>query len=349
MELNRWIQEKLKKYEWLRVFSLAPTIAALMGLSKALWDLIPKEYLEKSLSLIHQQSVSVYSIITGGILAGLLLWNGKTIWHWLKAFWKPVLFLSISVPLLLFHWAFPFYWWIKYPISFLIIFSASLYLFRRGLKAASEEVRGADDSLLDPAEDLLGRTQFCENLFEMIQSLPSAPARIAVTGEWGSGKTTCLNFVRRYAKDAGYPTAFFDSWQYKDTEEAKAGFIKSIDAGIAEWRGIKIGPFKRKNVLHKLISVVGKSSRAAINIASVGTLFDELFQSRLTGSLSVTKDYVSDVLSDQLQDKPLIIFIDDLDRSRDQIVFDFFLFIKEILDVRKCVFVCGFANCMTEA
>ncbi len=275
------------------------------------------------------------------LIGGLILWNWKAIKAWAKEF-RSRLFLLFCLLVVIGTYLIrptPIYWIGLVIVAFAFI-HFEYYRFISG--RLIEEKRTIDDPLIHPSQDLLGRADFARNLFKLIKDSSNNASRIAIEGEWGYGKTTCLNFVKYYAKQSSYPVAFFSPWQFRDTKEAWAGFVNALDTGIAEWRGMPVGPIQRGGWFAKFVAGSRSILRNAIGIESVGELFNDLLQARLTASLAVTKERVSKILQKELGEKPLIVFIDDLDRAQEEIVYEYFLLIKEIIDVRQCIFVCAF-------
>ncbi len=201
-----------------------------------------------------------------------------------------------------------------------------------------------DDPLEDPKDDQLNRASFAENIFKIIQNLPDNNIRLALTGEWGIGKTTCLNFISHAAKDEDFPIVRFNPWKFSNKEEAWKGFLAAVDAGISEWKGRAPGPFHPFNVANRIFSIV----RWKVGCYEIGKIFNDLFLSRFQPSFEITKENVSALLLKELKGKKLIVLIDDLDRSSPEIVRQVLLNIKEIIDVRGCVFICGIDTTSTE-
>lgn len=245
---------------------------------------------------------------------------------------------------------------IKWPLNYygmigliIILFIAELIFFLRNVsleneKQACENSKCDDDPLDLPADDKLNRAWFTKSIFEMILRSKDSNMRIALTGEWGSGKTSCLQFIGYFAKENDYPVVYFDAWRFNNRKEAWKGFIAAIDSGIAKWKGISIGPFKRNSILISLLKIIVKEDKI---IGEVGKWFNELLIAKLEASFEETKEFVSEKISCELKGKKLIVLIDDLDRASAEVVYEVLLMIKEIIDVRGCVFVCGFDKVAT--
>lgn len=194
------------------------------------------------------------------------------------------------------------------------------------------------DPISDLSNDLLNRAEFCRKLFSKLKDEKNNNVRYALTGEWGSGKSSCLKIIANFAKEEDYPVVEFSSWQYQSKEEAWQGFVAAVDRGIAEWRNYEIGPLKTNNIFMKFIKFLG----TVFANNSVGKLLNDLFVSRIRVDYSETKEHVSKILKGTLKDKRLFILIDDFDRTSSDVVLQFFVTIRDIIDLPGCFFICAF-------
>ena len=229
----------------------------------------------------------------------------------------------------------------------------------KGKNDIKELGTGIDDPLENPAEDCLDRSAFAKRIFEITEGTPlSTNMTIGIHGAWGSGKTTTMNFLRFYCKEAGHPVALYTPWQFHDKKEAWKGFVSSIDKGIAKWQGKKIGSLKKQNIFKRCLQKIRKiipiarESNTIINgftdseytgaaITAIGKVVDTLILAPLEGLLEQTKQKVQDELNKVLKDKRLFIFIDDLDRADPDILYDHLMLLNEIVNLNRCVYVIG--------
>ncbi len=197
---------------------------------------------------------------------------------------------------------------------------------------------GIDAPIEDPADDCLDRSAFVKRILKIIEGTPvSSNIRIGIHGAWGSGKTTTMNLLRYRCKEAGHPVSIYNPWQFHNREEAWKGFVSSIDKGLAEWEGRIIGSFKRKNLIKKASEKV----REVTAVTEIGKMFGTLVLAPLEGLLEQTKQRVQEELDKTLKDKRLFIFVDDLDRADPNIAYDILMFLNEIVDLNRCLYVIG--------
>lgn len=197
---------------------------------------------------------------------------------------------------------------------------------------------GIDAPLENPADDCLDRSTFARRIFKIIEGTPEAiNMRVGIHGSWGSGKTTTMNFLKWYCREAGHPVVEYNPWQFHERQEAWKGFVSNIDKGIAIWQGKKLGSFKRK----KTAKEISKKAREIGEITTVGKIIGSLILAPLEGLLEQTKQNVQKELNKILKDKRLFIFIDDLDRAEPNVLYDLLMLLNEIVDLNRCVYFIG--------
>lgn len=202
-------------------------------------------------------------------------------------------------------------------------------------------VRGVDDPLCNASDDCLDRSKFAERIFTLIDTTPlDTHLRIGILGDWGSGKTTAMNFIKCHCLAKGHSVAVFHPWQFHSREEAWKGFVASLDKGLIEPKAkFSLGNFKRKRVIK---DISGKARQLAeIADTKIGKAIGDLILSPLENLLEETKLNVTRDLKKILGDKRLYVFIDDLDRAEPEIVYDMLMLLNEIFDISQCVYIIG--------
>ena len=279
----------------------------------------------------------------GLFIIAFIIYRIHDISYFIKDIWIETIFLAslVVVFLILEPEAWPINKGLVFKLILIFCLLEVFYLTRsfRYIRTGLGDVpKGFDEPLDDPeTEDRLNRALFSMNVFDMIKSLPDSNARIAIAGDWGSGKTTCLNFVGYYAKRQGYPVIKYNPWKFSDRKEAWEGFVAAVNSGIAQWKGIEIGPFSRNRFVANILKSVKEGSSAY----QIGGIFNLLFLSRMEAQFKETKEMVSSQILDLVEGKKLLIFVDDLDRAPAEVVYEVLLQMREIIDVMGCVFVCA--------
>lgn len=199
----------------------------------------------------------------------------------------------------------------------------------------AEDKRHLDSPIDKSEEEKLGRKIFVRQLAQIAEH--GEYSRIAVTGSWGSGKTSCLNLVANEMKKSNKPIIRYFPWLYRTKEEAWAGFINAIDEGMSQFIGVKTGFLNSARMTGKLLLGIEQM----LSLHKYGQLFNSLFMARLKGSLDDAKRRSEGIIRNELGDNKIIVFIDDLDRSEPSVVLEMLMLIKEVVDLRNCLFICG--------
>jgi len=204
----------------------------------------------------------------------------------------------------------------------------------------SKSSGGIDDALTDPRDDQLERSKFAERIFKLIDGTSiDSHLRVGVYGEWGSGKTTVLNFIKRHCERNGNAVAVFNPWQFYSRKEAWKGFVASIDRGLSSWSKQKIGQFEKWKYLRLACDYV--TTFAEHVPYPLAKQITALILAPLKGQLQETKLKVQEYLNATLKDKRLYVFIDDIDRATPQIVYELLMLLNEIVDFNRCIYIIG--------
>ena len=197
-----------------------------------------------------------------------------------------------------------------------------------------------DKPLVNPEENRLDRKRLAERIFDIIKNTPSnTNLRVGILGPWGSGKTTVLNFIKHQCEKEN-PVAFFCPWQFNSREDAWTGFVSSLDNALASWGKLPIGTFKKKRVM-KNMSEKARQIAKIVN-TDIGKAIGDLILAPLENQLAESKQNVNKELKEILGDKKrFYIFIDDLDRSEPDIVYDMLMLLNEIVDLDQCIYIIG--------
>ena len=212
--------------------------------------------------------------------------------------------------------------------------------FRTGFPDLPIDGSGNEDN-----RDLLGLEQHAEALAGFIE-MCSTPMTIGIQGDWGSGKTSLMNFVRARLGNERALNIWFNTWQYaqfgNESQLASSMLINLMQKIKSEgkpskqvWHNVSrfIRSVVQASTLDSGVTLTGKSLLDAIE--GRGELDDAgLFERMKEDFGKVIKDIL-----EQGNKERVVIYIDDLDRLAPTKAVELLEAAKNLIDVEGCVFV----------
>jgi len=202
--------------------------------------------------------------------------------------------------------------------------------------------------------DLLKIEKYTDGLIKFIE-FSATPITIGVQGEWGSGKTSLLNTIKEDLCDkegAKHYSIWLNTWEYSLLSSPDETLIKIISGLVSQ-----IGELtKNQNTEH------GKKAAAALGSLMKGfggvmggfggkaiEMAGDVIESSTTNrssdnSIKALRVALQNVIDDAIQSsngskKAFIFFIDDLDRLDPAVAVNILELIKNLFDLKKCIFV----------
>lgn len=205
--------------------------------------------------------------------------------------------------------------------------------------------QGYDSAVHGREDDHLNRWPFAKEIYGVATTGPREwSVRIGVYGEWGTGKTSVLNFVDTLAREAGHIVVRFNPWEYATRDVMWRSFVVAVYREVeSTLGGVKGGTTAEAKAWAQKLA--GWSSKLLGGVASVwsdkaGEAVEHGLE-LLKRGLSFGKGDLAGI-EDVLGDKRILVLIDDLDRTHCELVPEMLFAIKEIMDVGGFAFVCAF-------
>ncbi|WP_336071038.1 P-loop NTPase fold protein [Mesoflavibacter sp. CH_XMU1404-2] len=198
-----------------------------------------------------------------------------------------------------------------------------------------------DNFGIEPFEN--GLTKFIENT--------NTPITIALQGEWGSGKTSLMNSLKKNLSDSdnsNFHSIWLNTWEYALMKDASSTLIDIISKLIDEVSKIANVDNQKKNQLLKNVKKIGFSAlKVASSLNSIASSAMDEIEKSLSQEQEVTisqiRDELENIISDCLQKdakkEGFIFFIDDLDRIDPPVAVQLLELLKNIFTLKNCVFV----------
>ncbi len=218
--------------------------------------------------------------------------------------------------------------------------------------------------------DSLARKKLAENLTRLIQSAQQ-PFIISLQAPWGGGKTTFIKMWQRYLESFGHACLYFNAWQSDFVEDPLIAFVGEISKKMME----RQAQGKLGMQLKKLQVIGAKLTRNAVpltvQLATQGFLSQESVK-QASDFLFDNRGEIASVLSNLAEEKikqyerdknglqefrkelaefakslaaranarkPLVFFVDELDRCRPSFTIALLERVKHVFSVEGVVFV----------
>jgi len=237
------------------------------------------------------------------------------------------------------------------------------------MKFRISEVDVPDD---DPFRfDALERKPVVEFLRDLIKQI-EGPFVLALDSPWGTGKTTVVRMLRRSLEIDGFQCVYFNAWKDDYVTDPLIPMVSAID-GLKALNDSANESFRTSMaIVKKAVGPIAKRAlKAAIKVGTMGVLdVDEVIEEATADAASEAASDLIDAfqkekasleqfrnalekavgkLSENDPPRPLIFFIDELDRCRPSYAIELLERVKHLFDVPNMVFVLSIDKKQLEA
>ncbi|MEY2891405.1 MAG: hypothetical protein RJA98_1313 [Pseudomonadota bacterium] len=237
------------------------------------------------------------------------------------------------------------------------------------MKFRLEEIEVPEDEPFK--HDALKRQPVVEFVRDLIKQL-EGPFVLALDSPWGTGKTTVVRMLRASLKREGMASVYFNAWKEDYVSDplipmvAALDELKVADPEVGKRFGERMATVK--NVASKvakrgLVAAVKLATMNAVDLdqvtedvlsAATGEVADDVIESfkQEKASLERFRDALEDAVKavqPETTSKPLVFFIDELDRCRPTFAIELLERVKHLFDVKNMVFVLSIDKRQLEA
>lgn len=223
------------------------------------------------------------------------------------------------------------------------------------------------DPILHPKKDMLYDKEpfFVDKLYKLVTEKIQPPYAISIDGLWGTGKTSIMKLLEQKISDPEnknlyYPTFWFNPWEYQKTESVVLAFLQSLSRKFSKDEKVQVDLGKvLKTVMYFGVDIGLK----AITKGTFG--FEDIKLKDIEGKLKELDGENRETISEQFEDtiaavknefraliksisqsydnRPVIIFFDDLDRCLPDDAIELLEAVKNLFVVKDCnvIFICG--------
>lgn len=211
-------------------------------------------------------------------------------------------------------------------------------------KSAASAASLPDRAVDSTAEDSLNRGSFAEALANQILHAPFGQTlRLGVYGGWGEGKTSVLRLMQLHLTAARQVCVWITPWIVSAREEVMGQIVDQLREQL------QINDDSLKSL--KRAKGFAWFARATTTAAHEGSwwsktaaqLFAPAVQRRFTQSLARESERFFEVVQEQLNGRRVVVFIDDIDRVKPDLVPDLLLTLREALDQPNFFYVMALA------
>lgn len=202
---------------------------------------------------------------------------------------------------------------------------------------------GSDTPQSDPAFDEFGYAPFAKLIAAAVVKTPSPQGLVmAIHGEWGAGKSSLLNFVKHYLKEApevSRPVVIdFNPWWFDDRTQLASQFLAQFKSRLnLETKLIRdLG-----DLLADYSGSIGKAIAYSTGIPWLDKVAAVLrLLKRKKKDVPALKSEIAKVLKDGKQ--RYLIVIDDIDRLTPAEIREVFKVVKALADFPNVVYLLSF-------
>jgi hypothetical protein len=219
--------------------------------------------------------------------------------------------------------------------------------------------------------DALERKPVVEFLCDLIKQI-EGPFVLALDAPWGTGKTTVVRMLRCSLEIEGFQCVYFNAWKDDYVTDPLIPMVSAIDELKSDDDSTNESFRASMSVVKKAVGPIAKRAlKAAIKMGTMGVLdVDEAIESATAEAASEVASDLIDVFQkekaslEQFRDelekavgklsnndlpRPLIFFIDELDRCRPSYAIELLERVKHLFDVPNIVFVLSIDKKQLEA
>lgn len=213
--------------------------------------------------------------------------------------------------------------------------SGTIVRMRRPWRRTRNSV--ADSPIGSPDDDQLGRQKFAEEFAREILSAPADEGYVlALTGAWGSGKTSVLNMtIASIGEQAS--VVQFNPWMFSGTEALIPSFFLEVAKVLGKKKAVGEAVVKQLATYGHILASYAAPLWASGAVEAAATVLD-----RLTKEPPVLEERDSLTKALAKLEKRIVVVLDDIDRLRPEEVRDIVRLVRLVGDFPNTLYVLAF-------
>ncbi len=198
------------------------------------------------------------------------------------------------------------------------------------------KIVASDRPIEIPDEDTLSRSPFSKSIADQIIHTPDRGSlRIGIYGSWGEGKTSILRLIAHELEKNRHICIWVTPWVFSNREEILDYLILEITSKLKI--NMKSSAFASKGA--KLIKDLRDASGSDIRLKLLDSLIGSTLEKYSHKKEANQTQFIIASIEKELKNRKLVIFVDDLDRVKPELVPDLLLTLREALDCPNYFYV----------
>ena len=194
-------------------------------------------------------------------------------------------------------------------------------------------------------DDILCRKELVDAICNLINKTDlSTSLTIGITGKWGSGKTTVINFLRNKLKENKINVIDYNPWRYPSQDDLACQFLELLSYQISS------NGMKKWRRFVKRIWKVTDAATAAYPDPFLSKLISSFSEMLKHGSDGIPLEEVKKSISSKMKNNKTkyAIFIDDLDRLDEDEIRMVMKLVRSIADFSNIVYILCYDESIVE-
>lgn len=199
--------------------------------------------------------------------------------------------------------------------------------------------------------DVLNRQPFANVLNSIIDIYSQTGMVLSINGEWGSGKTTFIRMWRQQLIDNGYRSLYFNAWKTDFYDDALTSLLGELKNEFPENERIKNVIEKGAKISLSIVEAIIKgfvkkisgveADALSAGITAIKDQFADSIESyaKRKSDLDDFRNSLTELVESESNGKPVIFFIDELDRCKPDYAVQVLERVKHLFEVPNIVFV----------